>query len=278
MARAAVTRLDAQHFREFEVVVVDDGSTDGTDAVLADLVSARVRYMRQPNQGLCAARNAALRIARGQYVVFLDDDDPPHPELLARFASIIRQGSPGVISCATALVLPDGSLDFVTWPQSRGPEPGDFTVNHLPGAFAARRDLLQEIGGYAPGLQSHHQAELMLRLLPLCQSRGVPVVPVYEILMQKAHLPLQARREHQPAQLLAGMQQILGAHGSALKRSPGLLADYHAIAGVAAVRCGQLPLARRHLRAALRARPSPRALIRLCAAWSPWSERAWMYA
>lgn len=73
----------AQDYPNLEVVVVDDGSTDGTPAILeryAQRFAQRVRVITQPNRGAAAARNAALLEARGEYVAFLDADDlwAPH--------------------------------------------------------------------------------------------------------------------------------------------------------------------------------------------------------
>ena len=72
-----------QTYADFELLVVDDGSTDHTRAVMAGL-DDRVRYLWQPNQGVSAARNHALRTARGELVAYLDADDAWRPEKLAR--------------------------------------------------------------------------------------------------------------------------------------------------------------------------------------------------
>ena len=73
-------------FSDFEIIAVDDGSTDGTGAVLTRLASAdaRVHVISQPNRGVSAARNAGLDAARGTYVFFVDPDDTCAPEMLAR--------------------------------------------------------------------------------------------------------------------------------------------------------------------------------------------------
>ena len=85
--RATVVRtLDsvfAQTFGDFELIVVDDGSTDGgDDLVQAHYDDARLRLHRQPNAGPAAARNQGLALSRGDYVTVLDADDTWRPEYL----------------------------------------------------------------------------------------------------------------------------------------------------------------------------------------------------
>lgn len=80
--RRALDSIAAQTFTDFEVIVVDDGSTDDGAAIVADYLDARFRMIRQANAGPGAARNAGLAQARGEFIAFLDADDEWLPNYL----------------------------------------------------------------------------------------------------------------------------------------------------------------------------------------------------
>jgi CDP-glycerol glycerophosphotransferase len=82
---ACLDSLEAQTFRDFEVVVVDDGSPDGSRAIAEEYAGRdrRIRIVTRPNGGLGAARNTGVRAARGHFLTFLDSDDELPPQALA---------------------------------------------------------------------------------------------------------------------------------------------------------------------------------------------------
>lgn len=80
---AAIASVEAQTFQDWELLIVDDGSTDGTGAILDRLSNPRIRVFHQANAGVSAARNVGLDAARGEYVTFLDADDRLPSEALA---------------------------------------------------------------------------------------------------------------------------------------------------------------------------------------------------
>lgn len=82
-AEAAVDSVLGQKYKDVEVLVVDDGSTDGTEAVLSRYGNA-IRYLRQRNGGVSAARNRGIQESTGRYVAFLDADDTWFPDKLGR--------------------------------------------------------------------------------------------------------------------------------------------------------------------------------------------------
>jgi glycosyltransferase involved in cell wall biosynthesis len=112
----------AQTLPVHEVIVIDDGSTDGSADLVEKLGDARVRVVRQQNAGVSAARNRGISLAQGEWVAFLDADDWHHPEFLAHLARAHR-------ACPEADVLATG---FVKISDPRGQEPDPWLV---PEAF-----------------------------------------------------------------------------------------------------------------------------------------------
>lgn len=114
-----VKALLGQMGADLEVIVVDDGSTDSTPARLQRIADPRVRLHRQPNQGLAAARNAGFALARGQYVLFNDDDLVPEPGFLAAHLELHGQ-LPGV-AVVSRTYLPEelGNAPFTRYWRAR---------------------------------------------------------------------------------------------------------------------------------------------------------------
>lgn len=107
----ALDSVAAQSMPDWECVVIDDGSTDGTAALASRYVARddRFRLVRQSNQGLAGARNAGIAAAEGEYLVFLDSDDGLHPEMLETLTGWLAQ-RPGVsgVVCGVRLIDEQG--------------------------------------------------------------------------------------------------------------------------------------------------------------------------
>ena len=107
---AAIDSVLSQSYRNLEVIVVDDGSTDNTAALLAAIADPRLRYVRQENQGRSQARNAALRLAVGDYIAFLDSDDLYLPGKLTLQVGYL-EAHPDVAMVYTASICVDEAGD-----------------------------------------------------------------------------------------------------------------------------------------------------------------------
>ena len=147
-ALTAVQSVLAQTFTDFQFIIVDDGSTDDTVAVLQSIRDPRVEMIRQANDGLSSARNKAFAHIKGDYVCFLDSDDVRPNWSFATIAAIIDRDAPDLILCRG--VLSDVRGDFVGFYD----DPFFFQIEamcpdaHLTRAqpeFARLRPLMQRI-------------------------------------------------------------------------------------------------------------------------------------
>ena len=159
----AVDSALAQTYRDIEVIVVDDGSTDDTQRVLKRFGS-RIRYVYQNNRGLSAARNTGIRLANGDWIALLDADDVWHPQKtevqLSAGQSVVDVG---LIGSLPADVLPP-ALD--PSPAVRVLSVRDFLVSIRtgPSGTLIRRACFDAVGLFDESLRSIEDRDMWLRI------------------------------------------------------------------------------------------------------------------
>ncbi|MCI5131508.1 MAG: glycosyltransferase family 2 protein [Candidatus Electrothrix sp. EH2] len=153
-----------QTFEKCEVIVVNDGSTDCTDQVARKYEKInRINYISQKNQGVACARNNGARIARGDWLLFLDADDTLDKNAVSHLVSCANNPSIGVIFGKTLQCTEGESRLSVRYNKEiEGDPPHPAKKNFLkslittPGAAIVRKDIFQQVRGFKPGL---HPAE-----------------------------------------------------------------------------------------------------------------------
>jgi glycosyltransferase involved in cell wall biosynthesis len=170
LLRQTLESVWKQAFEDFEVIVVDDGSTDGTLEELRSLGS-RVGVLQQANRGPGAARNLGVTRARGEYLAFLDSDDLWFPWTLGVFARLIEQHKwPAILSAKLVEFAAGEELADV---REQPPEVEVFedylSSSHRAcfvgaGMSVLRREAFQQSGGYRDGYANAEDHDLILRL------------------------------------------------------------------------------------------------------------------
>lgn len=164
----ALASVFAQEGATYEIIVVDDGSTDDTRAVLFPYAD-RIRYVCQANTGSAAARNRGLTMARGAFIVFLDADDLLLPgKFEVQLRILEERPSLGMVHSGWHLVNEAGAVIKTVEPWHVAPELDLETwLRKKPvkmGAMLFRRQWLQRVGGLDPELRQSQDVDLMLRL------------------------------------------------------------------------------------------------------------------
>lgn len=188
LVREAIDSVLAQTFTEFELIVVDDGSTDGTPAVLAQITDDRVKVIRRENGGASAARNTGLAAAKGKWIAFLDSDDLflPH-RLELQMAQAEKAPNAGLIYgryFATSHARPEKKLTGRCADKIKLEDLLMGPVFHWSTVLIQRKFLL-EAGGFDTRFAVGEEWELTLRLILAgcqvsCVSEPLTIVRIQE--------------------------------------------------------------------------------------------------
>ncbi len=163
----AINSIGFQSFQDFELIVIDDGSTDDVKELLSSLANPKVRYFYQENQGLPAAWNSGIEKSTGKYIAFLDSDDTWLGDKLKLQVDFLEKAHPKYPGCATGYfihaingrripVIPKpshASLKEILWKN----------ILHLGTTFMCRREVFREIGLFDPMLRRSQDTDWLIR-------------------------------------------------------------------------------------------------------------------
>jgi glycosyltransferase involved in cell wall biosynthesis len=186
--RRTLESLARQSYENVEVIVVDDGSTDDTRAIVEGFAKESrrpVTYFRQENRGCAAARNQGLRLATGELFAFLDSDDEWLPAAAEALANALLASDADFVYSPAIESYPDGT-ERVNYPVGAG-RPESFAVEHFSytnvrnGAFMFRRHVLSEVHGLDERLRHNEDSDFIQRLAVRYRAAycPTPTVKVY---------------------------------------------------------------------------------------------------
>lgn len=200
----SITSVLGQTVQDFEIVVVDDGSTDDTEEVVAGFADPRIRYFRQEQAGVAAARNRAATEARGYYTAVHDDDDLMTPWRLESQLNVLDVGLHGSFG---SFVNFDNSSGKMVLFRSKALNAG--TIDESGGApghgtWLVETEIIRQLG-YDESLSSGVDNNLALRIV----RSGFKMVHCGEILMLRRMHPGQITTRDEHMQKLAARQTRL---------------------------------------------------------------------
>ena len=164
----ALDSVFAQTFGNYEIVVVDDGSSDDTASIVEAVGSDKLRLLRHlDNRGPAAARNTGIQASRGRWIAFLDSDDSWKPEKLERQLAVLDRAGPRVKACASGYHLhKDGRELTISLKLSSAQFRREilFGCTISPGStLLIDREVFSELGGFDEGLRRLEDWDWLLR-------------------------------------------------------------------------------------------------------------------
>ncbi len=166
----AINSVLAQTYKEFELIVVDDGSTDGTKELLSDL---DLKYIYTPNKGVSHARNRGVEAANGKWIAFLDSDDEWLPTKLERQIEYLKDNPDCQLVHGEEIWIRNGVR--VNQMNKHKKSGGDIFIRSLklclisPSAVILRKELLLQMEGFREDFEVCEDYDLWLKITSLYQ-------------------------------------------------------------------------------------------------------------
>ncbi len=236
-------QLKAQTFVDFEIVIVEDGYNNG-DLYASILKTDKVVYeFLKSKKNVSAKRNIGASKAKGQYLIFLDDDDIITSNWISDFAEVLKKDKADIAFCAVEASDSNGKKKIIS-PETAYQDERSWGI-FLAGAFAVRKEIFNSINGYDEMLRYGENTELGIRLKSVIKSKSFisNINLVYSASSTGGSKNIQ--------NTFIANNHIIAKHKDWFQQNPILYFNYLSVLGVVSYKLNKSKLAREYLSEAL---------------------------
>ena len=252
----AINSIQRQSSAVWELIVVDDGSTDSTEEFLSQFLSdKRIKYYKKHNSGAAESRNVGVEKATNSLITFLDSDDEADPFWLEKMTDTLLRDQASVVCCGLQRFSHSGESLGIDMPEGMAPLfeniRGRFTNG---GVFLMYRKIFLAIGGFDSQLKSGQHTEMSYRLIPYLIEHNLKIVNIMEPLI-KVHVHEGPRIRYNYNAIFQGSTRTLMKHEKLFKKDRQRYINYLSVAGVCGVRTKRYTEAKSYFLKALKQNP-----------------------
>jgi glycosyltransferase involved in cell wall biosynthesis len=230
----AIESVLNQTYKDFEILVVDDGSKDNSEAVIKSILDDRIKYIRhEKNKGPAAARNTGIMASKGKYIAFLDSDDEWLPEKLEKQMMAFAVASPQVGIVYVGLLNVVGNMkthrppNYVSWRE--GNLYYELLIDPIivfPSTAMIRRDCFAKVGMFDENLFAGEDWDLWIRIAKYYHFKFIDEVLAIRTVISDSITA--SNRDHRNSSV---REMILTKHSDDIKRDKRILSGYYVKTG-----------------------------------------------
>ena len=182
----AIKSILKQTLADWELIIVDDGSTDNTAEVIKKyLGDSRIRYVQKENSGAAESRNVGVAHATADVITFLDSDDEAEPHWLETMANAMQQEEADIVCCGLSRIDADGKVLEVKMPKKQSALFNGITAKFTNGgSYMMKKSIFEAVGGFDKDLLAGQHTELAMRLVPYVEAKGLKIHNIFESLIR----------------------------------------------------------------------------------------------
>ena len=228
MVQNTIRSVINQTFQDWELIIIDDGSTDNTEEVVKPfLKDPRIVYYKKANTGQPDSLNVASRHAKGEFITFLDSDDEAYPDWLQTVAESV-DGNTGIVCNGAVRKLMDGTM-INEEPKETVIFGKTVKLKFTCGSLFIKRAIFVEVGGYDPDMKSNIQTDLGYRLLAYLKDTRYETIAIDKSLVQ-LNIHDGERIRTNWAKVKEGGLQLIKKHYDIIKNSsPGEISNMYMV-------------------------------------------------
>ena len=258
-----------QSYQHWELIIIDDGSTDNTKDILENYDDSRVKYYYTENSGAADSRNVGVKYAQSEYIIFLDSDDEVKPLWLETLSSKIESDNSSIVCCGYELRDHQGNFLGSNLPKNLGPLFNNYVASFLSGTMLLKKEWFLGAGGFDTDLPSMQHSEFFMRLIGFIEEKDIKIINIFEPLAivhghkgHKIRLDLDA--------IYIGNKLTLEKHADRFLKNKEMHFNYLSVAAVSAIKTNRIKEGKEYLVKAMKVRPLHyKSYARLIAGYTP---------